>query len=462
MSLFGTKFYDKYWNFNNEKFVELLTEARKKQNNIRKNNGKSIWNIEITLFESVSKQEVWQFINKFSIFLNSWIDVKWALNILIKQIKNPYLKRIVTEIKDNIDHWIAINETMSVYPKVFDTLTISLIKVWEKTWKLSQILDELDTTMLENIELKWKVKWAMIYPAILLWLTIVMVTFMMIFIVPRVTDSFSKAWASLPKPTQVILNISRFIWGFTKKAEDIKFNSDWTCEFNEYVFEKKWNEKIKKPVRFFTWITKSEKWTKSCRVGSQWIYVVLVIILMIIIFKLLNKTYYWKSFFWKIAINLPIFGYIVKQSNVVYFIKSFTLLLDSWVLLLESLKISSQVVSNLAYKKELIRIKNEVEIWLTISKSLWLNLDYEASVYMNKLFTEEFAYVISTWEETWTLSASLKKIWWSYNRELKRYIWNLSSMMEPIIIIIVWFLVWAIIIAIMMPFFEMGKVAKNL
>ncbi len=407
MGLLKTKFYDKHWNFNNDKFVALLAKARKQQNNIRNWNKKGAKNIEITLFESVSKKEVWQFINKFSIFLNSWIDVKWALNILIKQIPNPYLKRIVVEIKDNIDHWIAINETMSWYPKVFDTLTISLIKVWEKTWKLSQILDELDTSMLESLELKWKVKWAMIYPAILLWLTVIMVTFMMIFIVPRVTESFKKAGAELPRPTQIIVNISDFLQ-------------------NDYLT------------------------------------IIWVIIWVIALFKILNKTYYWKSLFSQIAIRLPIFWYVVMQSNVVYFIKSFTILLDSWVLLLESLKISSQVVSNLAYKKELIRIKNEVEIWLTISKSLWLNLEYEASVYMNKLFTEEFAYVISTWEETWTLSASLKKIWKSYNWELKRYIWNMSSMMEPIIIVIVWLLVWSIIIAIMMPFFEMGKVAKNL
>jgi len=461
MWLFTPKFYDKYWNFNNEKFVELLTETRKLQNKKMKNKGKSLWNIEITLFESVSKKEVWQFINKFSIFLNSWIDVKWALWILIKQIKNPFLKRIVTEIRDNIDQGIAINETMSWYPKVFDTLTISLIKVWEKTWKLSKILDELDTSMLESLELKWKVKWAMIYPAILLWLTLVMVTFMMIFIVPRVTESFSKAWANLPKPTQIIQNISRFLWGFSKKWETIKY--DWEkCEFWEYYYEKKWNQKIKTPVRFYKWTTIIEKGNKSCKVSSKWLYIFIWIIIFIFLMKMFNKTFIWKTIFSKIAINLPIFWYIVKQSNVVYFIKSFTILLDSWVLLLESLRISSQVVSNLWYKKELIRVKNEVEIWLPISKSLWLNLEYEESVYTNKLFTEEFAYVVSTWEETWTLSESLKKIWWSYNWELKRYIWNLSSMMEPIIIIIVWFLVWAIIIAIMMPFFEMGKVAKNL
>jgi type II secretory pathway component PulF len=114
------------------------------------------------------------------------------------------------------------------------------------------------------------------------------------------------------------------------------------------------------------------------------------------------------------------------------------------------------------YKKELIRIKNEVEAGLTISKSLWLNLDYETNVYINKLFSEEFAYVVSTGEETGSLSGSLKKIGYNYDAELKRYIGNLSSMMEPIIIVIVWFLVGTIVVAIMLPFFSLWKVAKKL
>ena len=405
--LFWKNFYDQYWNFNNEKFVALLAKAKKAKRNKQLKASWSSKSIEITLFESVSKQEVWQFINKFAIFVNSWIDIKWALWIIVKQIKNPMLLRIVTEMKENINHWVTISETMAQYPNVFDTLTISLLSVWEKTWQIGKILLELDENLLENIELKWKVKWAMIYPMILFWLTILMVTGMMVFIVPRITESFAKAWSDLPWLTQKVVDISNF------------FVHDFHI-------------------------------------------IILWIVAVIAFFKLINKTYTWKMALANFYTKMPIFWYVVKTSNMVYFIKSFTILLDSWVLLLEALKTASNVVPNVAYKKELIRIKNEVEVWLTISKSLWLNLDYEASVYLNPLFPEEFAYVVSTWEETWSLSDSLKKVWANYNWELKRYIWNMSSMMEPIIIVIVWALVGTIVVAIMLPFFEMGKVAKNL
>ena len=399
-------FYDKYWNFDNTQFLKLLEKAKKAKISKAK---KWPWikNKEITLFQSASKQDLWQFINKLSIFLNSWIDIKWALAILKKQTKNPYMWDIIWEIRWNIDHGIGISETMSNYPKVFDNLTISLVNVWEQTGQLGLILDELDKTLLENIELKGKVKGAMIYPMILFTLTIWMVVFMMVFIIPRITESFDKSWTDLPKLTQVVVAVSDFLI-------------------------------------------------------NQWYILLAWIAIFVVVIRIINSTYLGKIVFATLFTKLPIFGYIVKQSNVVYFIKSFTLLQNAWVLLLDSIKTASKVVPNLLYKKELIRVKNEVEVWLTISKALWLNLEYESSIYTNNLFTEEFAYVVSTWEETWSLSKSLEKIWINYNKELKMYIWNLSSMMEPIIIVIVWFLVWTIVVAIMLPFFALGEVAKKL
>lgn len=404
--MFWNTFFDKYWNFDNSKFIALIEQARKLEAKNRKKNWYKTKK-EIVLFSSVNKKEIWWFINKMSIFINSWIDIKSALAIVVKQTTNVKLKKIVSEMRVNIDHWVTIWETMQQYPKVFDSLVTALIWVWEKTWQLWKILIELDRNLLDSIELKWKVKWALIYPMILVTLTLWVVSFMMIFIVPKITETFTKANVELPKLTQLIVTVSDF---FTE----------------------------------------------------DWLTLIITVVTIVMTIKLIKKSNWWRMFFAIAATRLPVFWMIVRQSNTIYFIKAFTILLDSWVLLLESMKIASDVVTNLAYKKELIRIKNEVELWLTISKSLWLNLEYEESLYLNKLFNEEFAYVVSTWEETWTLSESLKKVWYNYDIELKRKIWNLSASLEPIIIVVVWFLVGTIVIGIMMPFFEMWKVAKKI
>ena len=403
--IWDKQYFDKYWNFNNKDFIDLLKNAQKKLK-AKRSNSKNV-NIEINIFNSVSKKELWQFINKLSTFVNSWIDIKWAFNIIVKQTKNPYLKKIANEIKINIDYWIWISESMSQYPKVFDNLLIALIWVWEKTWSLWRVLSELDVKLLENIELRWKVKWALIYPVILLVLTLSMVTFMMIFIIPKIAEAFTQTWTELPALTQFVINVSN-------------------------VFR------------------------------NQWYFLLWWLVFIIVWFIAFKKTYFWESLIWKIAVKLPIFWFIIRQSNTIYFINSFTLLMESWVLLLDALKTSSTVVTNIHYKKEIIRIKNEVESWLNMSKSLWLNLEYDTNVYLNQLFTEDFAYIVNTWEETWTLSDSLKKLWNNYSMELKRYIWNLSTMLEPVMIIVVWFLVWTIVIAIMLPFFKMWEIVKKM
>ncbi len=403
--VFQKKFFDAYGNFNNRKFVELLKNSQHALKN-KKNKSKDI-NIDINIFNSVSKKELWQFVNKLSIFINSGIDIKWALHILVKQTKNPYLKKITTEIRTNIDYGISISESMMQYPKVFDTLLIALVAVGEKTGNLWKILNEMDKKMLENIELTGKVKWALIYPVILLFLTVSMVTFMMVFIIPRVTESFAQTWTQLPWLTRFVISISDFI-------------------------------------------------------RNEWGFLLIGIIWICVLFSLIKRTYVGELFFGAIAIRIPIFGHIIRQSNIIYFINSFTLLMESWVLLLDCLKTASQVVPNIHYKKEIIRVKNEVESGLTMSKSLWLNMEYETNVYLNKLFPEEFAYIVNTWEETWTLSESLKKIGRNYSGELKRYIWNLATMLEPFIIVVVGILVWVIVIAILLPFFQLWEIVKKM
>lgn len=403
--MFWNSFFDKYWNFDNKKFLELLKNSK---HAIRhKKNKKQDINIELSFLNTVSQKELWQFVNKLSIFVNSGIDIKGALTILVRQTKNPFLKKITNEIRVNIDYGIGISESMMQYPKVFDTLLIALVSVWEKTGNLWKILEEMDKKMLESIELKGKVKGALIYPMILMVLTLAMVTFMMVFIIPKVTESFISTGTELPALTQFVIGISDFI-------------------------------------------------------RTQWGLLIAGIVGLFIGFKLIKKLYWWEMFFWYVAIRIPIFGHIIKQSNIIYFINSFTLLMESWVLLLDCLKTASQVVPNIHYKKEIIRIKNEVESGLTMSKSLGLNIEYDTNVYLNELFPEEFAYIVNTWEETGTISDSLKKIGYNYTTELKRYIGNLATMLEPFIIIIVGALVWVIVIAIMLPFFKLGEVVQKM
>lgn len=401
--MFNNNFFDTDGNFNSSKFLELIKKSNLKlqQNHWKARKESST----VAIFSSVSKKDVRKFINKLSGFLGSWMDIKTSLSIVSKQMKNPYLSKVVLEMKNNIDFWILISDTMKQYPKIFDKLTIWLVWIWEKTGNLWDILQKMDQRMLEQIELTGKVKWALTYPIILMSLTILMVVFMMTFIIPKITETFTKTWVELPWLTQFVINISDFL--------------------------------VAKRYLLIIWVV----WC-------------------IVFIKIFSKTLLWELIFWRIGIWIPIFWYIIRRSNIVYFINSFSLLLDSWVLMIDALDSSWKLLPNIHYKREITRVKREVESGISFSKSLGLDLESWYGVYMNPLFDEEFAYIVNMWEETGTLSKSLFKLWKNYNSELKSYIWNLSTMLEPIILVFVWILVGTIVIAIMLPFFNIGKVVK--
>lgn len=192
-------------------FQQLLNDARyalktgKKPGHFTRKESQPI------ILGGIAPKEIWGFINKLSSFLSSGIDLKSAFSIVHKQMKNPKLKMIVNEIRLNLDHGLSISDTLKQYKKYFDPLIISLIEVGEKTGALPKVLAELEVDLLESIELKSKIRGAMIYPAILVSLALIMVVFMLTFILPKITESFTKTGVPIPGLTQFMIDISQFI-----------------------------------------------------------------------------------------------------------------------------------------------------------------------------------------------------------------------------------------------------------
>jgi type IV pilus assembly protein PilC len=268
------------------------------------------------VFGGISPKEVWEFINKISNFLGSGIDLKTAFGIVQKQVRNPKLQMVVGDIRSNLDHGLSISDTMRQHSKYFDPLIIALTEVGEKTGTLPRVFAELEATLLENIEIKGKIRGAMIYPVILVGLALCMVIFMLTFILPKITDSFKKTNTEIPGLTQFMMNLSDFLIGH--------------------------------------WPT---------------LIVALIGFILFYIF-ILKKTYIGQMILGKISLKIPVFGFISKQMNVILFINSLNLLLESGVLMLEALETSATVVPNIHFKKDIIRIKNEVETGIKLSVAM--------------------------------------------------------------------------------------------
>ena len=405
---FGShKFYRSDGSFDPALFYKLLKNARSK---LEQPKGKSLQNNNIDFqiqIGGISKKEVWRFISKLASFLTSGIDIKSAMGIASKQIKNPKLKDILISTHQNLDYGIPISESLKNYSKYFDPIIISLIEVGEKTGTLPRVLTDLEETLRWQIEITSKIRGAMVYPAILIFLSFSLVIFMLVFILPKITGAFAKAKVQLPALTQFMIDVSDFM-------------------------------------------------------RNHYIVLTSVFVAFVIGFHFFRQTYYGQIWLHRISLKIPVFGWMEKQMNIILFISSLSLLLNSGILMLEALVITAKVVPNIHFKRDIIRMKNEVEAWMKLSQSMWLSRGKNEFSFTSKYFTEDLAYMINVGEETGAVSNSIKNTGIIYEKELKQYVANIMSALEPIIIVFVGGMVGVIVLAIMMPFFELGKVAKNL
>ncbi len=394
--------------FDNTRFVALLDMSKRAAQRKRPKVAIKKSSTAIVI-GGISPKEIWQFINKLASFLNSGIDLKTAFSIVHKQVKNPKLQKVIADIRANIDHGLSISDTLRQHSKYFDPLIIALIEVGEKTGTLPRVISELEATLLENIEIKGKIRGAMIYPAILLTLSMAMVVFMLTFILPKITTSFAKTGVEVPALTQFMMNLSDFLI-------------------------------------------------------NNWILLLTALIGLITFYLFASRTYIWQIVLWRIALKIPVFGFISRQMNIILFINALHLLLDSGVLMLEALETTANVVPNIHFKKDIIRIKNEVETGIKMSVAMGLSIENhkDTSQFKNDFFPEDLVHMINVGEETGTLGASIFKVGQNYQKELRRYIANIMTALEPLIIVFVGFIVGVIVLSIMLPFFNLGKVASKL
>lgn len=395
--------------FDNTRFRELLEMSKKAALRKKPPSFTSKKARAPIVLGGISDKEIWQFINKLSNFLNSGIDLKTAFSIVHKQIKNPKLQRVVGDVRANLDHGLSISDTLRQHSKYFDPLIIALIEVGEKTGTLPRVIAELEGTLLENIEIKGKIKGAMVYPVILISLSIGMVIFMLTFILPKITESFAKTGVEVPALTRFMINLSDFLI-------------------------------------------------------QNWLILFVGAIGLGIAYVLLGRTYIGQIIFGKIALKIPVFGHISRQMNIILFINALHLLLDSGVLMLEALETAANVVPNIHYKKDIIRIKNEVETGIKMSVAMGLSSENrkETSSFKNDYFPEDLVHMVNVGEETGTLGTSIYKVGQNYQKELRRFIANIMAALEPLIIVFVGAIVGVIVLSIMLPFFNLGKVASKL
>lgn len=267
--------------------------------------------------QSVKTKEKVIFYRLLSTMTNAWMTVLKSIMVLEKQEKNPIFKTILWRFGEELKEWKNLSDCLELYPASFSDAEVWIIKSWEKTWQLNQVLNDL-SAQIEKVEsLTWKIKSAMMYPMFIIIVVIGVVAVMMTMIVPKLLDIFDDK-SVLPASTKLLMAISDM--------------------FRDY-----WMIFIILAVVSFVWI-------------SIW-----------------KKTPDWKYIFDKVMLNVPVFWGINRKLTLSKFSRVFSWLTASWVSVVESLKITSTAVWNEVYKQRILLLAEDISAWI----KMWESLDWD-------------------------------------------------------------------------------------
>jgi len=158
--------------------------------------------------KSVSEKDLTTFTRQFAVVLEAGLPIIKSLEVLAEQQKNPYFKNVLKDIKVKVETGSILSDAMAEYPKLFDNLYVHMVKSGESSGNLDVVLKRLAGYLERILSLKGKVKHAMVYPSVIVIVTIAVISIIMLFVIPKFVEIYKSAGQALPLPTQILINIS--------------------------------------------------------------------------------------------------------------------------------------------------------------------------------------------------------------------------------------------------------------
>jgi len=351
----------------------------------------SILHKDISFGKKVKHQDFVIYCRQYATLIRAGVSVVEATHILGEQTKSKPLKRALKQVEEDIRNGTSFSDAASKHPKVFPVLFVNMMRAGEATGSIDDTLDRLAGTLEKQYKIKKKIQSTMIYPAILSFLTIVVGMFLMIFIVPTFMEAFKDMDLEMPLITVIVVGIS-----------------DWLIEF--------------------------------------WYFVILALIVIVVGFHFFYKNN--KEFHFTVNVfllRMPIFGQLLQKDVIARMTRTLSTLFSSSVPILQALTIAEKVAGNPVIGKIVLEARDNLEKGGTLSEPL------EKSWLFPPLVTQ----MTAIGEKTGSLDYMLEKIADFYEEEVDRAVDTLKSLVEPLMIIVLAFVVGIIVAAIFLPMFQL-------
>lgn len=345
------------------------------------------------LLSHVSLLEKLTFAKNLSVTLKAGLPVSRALAIVVKQMPNPYFRNIVSTVAQDVESGKTMSESMAAYPDVFSAIFVNMVRVGETSGDLDKNLEYLAKQISRDYNLLRRTKGALLYPAVVMVALVAMGYIMFAFVLPKLTSTFTEFNTELPLLTRMIVAMVNI--------------------FSHYA-----------------------------------ILILVMSAAAIIMLLFWRRTPSGQLTMHKLNLTMPVIKTLTKKINLARFTIIFGGLLKSGLPIVEALSVTGHTVTNIYYQRAILEASDKVKMGVDLVTSLERH---------PTLFTPMITQMIQVGEETGTMEQVLEEVANFYEAEIDDTVKNLSSIIEPVLVIVIGAVVGLLAVGLILPIYNIGQ-----
>ena len=350
--------------------------------------------VKSTRKKRITQEDITVFTRQLATMMKAGLPLMQAFEIVARGHSNPSMTQMLMQVRADVEQGSALGKSFSKYPKYFDRFYCNLVSAGETGGVLEGLLDKLAVYKEKTQAIKKKVKTALTYPIAIMVVAVALIFVMMMFVLPAFGEVYSSMGAELPGLTQIVMSMSKFF---------VKYG---------------------------------------------WVMIVAIILAGFGLYKLHQKSPAFQKRVDRIMLRLPIFGPIVRKATIARWSRTTATLFAAGVPLVEVLDSVAGAAGNILYEEATKDIQAKVTQGLSLTSSMQ----------STEMFPNMIIQMAAIGEESGSLDDMLNKAAEFYEEEVDNSVSQLSSLMEPVIMVVLGSTIGVLLVAMYLPLFNLGNV----
>jgi type IV pilus assembly protein PilC len=358
-----------------------------------------VTNIKVTKLRmnkgrKITEKDITLFTRQLATMLRSGVPLLQAFEIVGRGHTNPSVGRMIMDIRADVEAGNSLAAGFKKFPLQFDALYCNLVEAGEQAGILDSLLERLAAYKEKMLAIKSKIKSALFYPVAVIIVAVLITAVIMIFVIPAFKSIFESFGAELPLPTQIVIAMSDFFINYFYLVFGI-------------------------PIALIFWFFYTWKRSEAMQIAMD-----------------------------RFLLKVPIFGELVRKSSIARWNRTLSTMFAAGVPLVDSLDSVGGAAGNNVYKVATKGIRNAVSTGTSLTMA----------VQNSRVFPNMVVQMIAIGEESGTLESMLSKVADFYEQEVDDMVAGLSSLMEPIIMVVLGTVIGGLVVAMYLPIFKLGGV----